>query len=60
MIRVYKRRWYGLLVCVAEFSRNHEIVVSTDGVLTIREPGCRDAVMALQKCEWNVAKRCDI
>lgn len=60
MIKVYKRKWYGLkLIC--EFnSHSHDIVVSSAGVLTIRRTHDeRVSVLALNDSEWSVAKECD-
>lgn len=56
LIKVFKRRWYGKLVLVGEYSDNHyDIVISTDGVLTIRSKyDTRSSKAAFNKGEWSV------
>ncbi|QEA10995.1 hypothetical protein [Vibrio phage vB_VpS_CA8] len=58
MIRVYKRNWFGMLKCIAEFSDTYyRIVVSTGGVLTIRAADHRETtILALEPKEWSIAK----
>lgn len=56
MIVVYKRKWWGRLKRVGTYKASRfDIVVSTDGVLTIRDKhDLRTSVAAFAKGEWSV------
>lgn len=56
VIKVYKRTVFGARVKVAEYAAwKYEMVISTNGVLTIREIGERKSVLALNNNEWSRA-----
>lgn len=55
---IYKRTLFGFgpLVRIAEFSSvKYELVISTDGVLTMREFNNRSSIFALARGEWHKA-----
>lgn len=57
-IVVYKRSLFGFgpLVRIYEYSAiKYEMIISTDGVLTIRKFNDRSSVLALARGEWHRA-----
>jgi len=55
-IKVYKRTIFGAQIKIAEYAAwKYEMVVSTHGVLTIRELGERKSILTLNNDEWSKA-----